>query len=162
MCRTKGADLEDIFASRGVFEPNLFLSIAEDGRSLVASRYSEMGQGVLTATATLMAEELEVSLEQIEVVQAHKPGFGMQMTGGSMSTAGMFLPVRKAGAAAREMLRTAASVKWGVPLEECIAKDGQVHHTTTEQRLMYGELTSLAILQPVPSDPPLKSDSDFR
>ena len=69
----------------------LFLSIAENGRILVASRYSEMGQGVLTATATLMAEELEVSLEQIEVVQAHKPGFGMQMTGGSMSTAGMFV-----------------------------------------------------------------------
>ena len=157
----KPQELEDIFVSRGVFEPNLFLSIAEDGRILVASRYSEMGQGVLTATATLIAEELEVSLEQVEVIQAHKPGFGMQMTGGSMSTAGMFLPVRKAGAAAREMLRKAASVKWGVRLEECIAKDGQIQHTTTEQRLAYGDLTSIAILQSVPKDPPLKSTSDF-
>ena len=118
--------------------------------------------GVLTATATLIAEELEVSLEQIDVVQAHKTGFGMQMTGGSMSTAGMFLPVRKAGATAREMLRSAASVKWAVPVEECIAKDGQIQHSKTDQKLTYGELTSLAILQSVPSEPQLKSSSDFR
>ena len=153
-------DLEDVFIRRGVFEPSLFVSIDPTGRILVASKHAEMGQGILTVTATLMAEELEVSLDQIEVVQAHKPGFGMQMTGGSTSTAGLFLPVRRAGASAREMLRSAAALKWGVPAEECIAKEGCIYHTSAKQ-LPYGELVSLAVLQPVPAEPTLKSTADF-
>ena len=149
----KSQDLERIFVQRGVFEPSLFLSIEPTGRILVASKHAEMGQGILMGTATLMAEELEVSLDQVDVVQAHKSGFGMQMTGGSTSTAGLFLPVRRAGASAREMLR-AAAIKWGVPVEECIAKQGSIHHVDTAKQLSYGELVSLAVLQPVPTDPP--------
>ena len=154
-------DLEDAFVRLGIFEPSLFLRIEPTGRILVASKYAEMGQGVLMGTATLMAEELEVSLDQIEVVQAHKSGFGMQLTGGSMSTAGLFLPVRRAGASAREMLRSAAAVKWGVRVEECIAKQGSIHHVGSDRHLSYGELVSHAVVQPVPTDPPLKSTEDF-
>ena len=157
----KAQDLEDIFAERGAFEPNLFLSIHSDGRIVVAAKHSEMGQGILTGTATLLAEELEVSLSQIEVVQAHKPGFGMQMTGGSMSTASIFMPVRKAGASAREMLRAAAATTWGISIDECIAKDGAIHQSNGNQSLTYGDLASFAVLQPIPKNPPLKSVSDF-
>ena len=157
----KAQDLEDIFAERGAFEPSLFLSIHSDGRIVVAAKHSEMGQGILTGTATLLAEELEVSLAQIEVVQAHKPGFGMQMTGGSMSTASIFMPVRKAGASAREMLRAAAATKWGVPIEECMAKNGSIHHANGNPSLSYGDLASLAVQQPIPKSPALKSSSDF-
>lgn len=157
----KSQDLENIFVQRGVFEPSLFLSIDPTGRIVVASKHAEMGQGILMGTATLMAEELEVALDQIEVVQAHKSGFGMQMTGGSTSTAGLFLPVRRAGACAREMLRVAAAIKWGVPIEECIAKQGSIHHADTAKHVSYGELVSLAVLQPVPTDPPLKSAANF-
>ena len=157
----KSQDLENIFVQRGIFEPSVFLSIEPTGKILVASKHAEMGQGILMGTATLMAEELEVSLDQIEVVQAHKPEFGLQMTGGSTSTAGLFLPVRRAGAAAREMLRAAAATTWGVSVEECTAKQGAIHHAGSDSQLSYGDLVPLAVLQPVPTDPPLKSAVDF-
>ena len=118
----------------------------------LASRYSEMGQGVLTATATLVAEELEVSIEQIAVVQAHKPGFGMQMTGGSMSTAGCFClfgklvprQERSSCCCFRQMGRTCRRVP---------CQDGQIHHTVTEQKLTYGELTLLLFHSQYPKTP---------
>ena len=59
------------------------------------------------------------------------------------------------------MLRAAAAIKWGVPVEECIAKQGSIHHVDTAKQLSYGELVPLAVLQPVPTDPPLKSAADF-
>ena len=106
-------DVEALFESEGVFQPNLFLSMQSDGQIILAMNKSEMGQGIMTASVTLAAEELSVPMSMIQAVQMHKPGFGMQMTGGSTSTATIFKPIRKAAAAAREMLQAAAAQTWG-------------------------------------------------
>ena len=90
---------------------------------MLAASKAEMGQGILTATATLVAEELEVDISKLTVYQAHKEEFGFQITGGSGSTK-PYLPLRRAAATAREMLRAAAAEEWGVALEECHAKQG--------------------------------------
>ena len=154
-------NIEDIFERQGVFEPNIFVSIREDGQIVLAMNKSEMGQGVMMSSVTLAAEELEVSRSQIEAVQVHKAAFGLQMTGGSTSMASIFIPIRKAAATAREMLRMAAASKWGVPLTECSAKEGAIHHSDGRQPLSYAELSALAVQQPVPKDPLLKSAKDF-
>ena len=155
-------NIEDIFEQKGIFEPNVFLSIHEDGQIVLAMNKSEMGQGVMMSSVTLAAEELEVSRSQIEAVQVHKSAFGLQMTGGSTSMASIFIPIRKAAATAREMLRMAAAEKWGVPLASCIAKEGAIHHSDGRHPLSYAELSAMAVQQPVPKDPPLKSSKDFR
>ncbi len=153
--------VEELFVQKGTFEPNLFLSIAPTGKVLLALNKSEMGQGVMTASVTLVAEELEIDLDSIEAVHAHKSDFGMQMTGGSTSTATIFLPIRRAAASAREMLKSAAAVKWGVSVESCVAKNGAVHRSDSTESISYGELVPLAVLQPVPKDAPLKEPAQF-
>ncbi|MGA8005409.1 MAG: molybdopterin cofactor-binding domain-containing protein, partial [Burkholderiales bacterium] len=92
------------------FSPNAFLRIAANGRVTVVCGLSEMGQGVLTAIPMLVAEELDADWTKVRVEQAPvdkayaNPMFGMQATGGSASVRGFWEPMRKAGAAAREML----------------------------------------------------------
>ena len=78
------------------------------------------------------------------------PVFGMQLTGGSTSIRHMFEPLRKAGAAARQMLLTAAAQTWGVPETECQAQQGKIHHTRTSRSLTYGQLCERASKLPVP------------
>ena len=144
----------------GVFQPNAFLSIHQNGRIQLAISKSEMGQGIMTAFATLVAEELEVPISKVEAHHAFKLEFGAQSTGGSTSTRDIFKPVREAAASAREMLRMAAAETWAVDISECIAKDGAIHHRAGRS-LSYGELTALAATLPVPSEPALKSVKDF-
>ena len=155
-------DVEALFESEGVFQPNLFLSIQSDGQIILAMNKSEMGQGIMTASVTLAAEELGVPMSRIQAIQMHKPGFGMQMTGGSTSTATIFKPIRTAAAAAREMLQAAAAQTWRVPFEECAAEDGSIFHASSNRRLSYAELASVAATQPVPKSPVLKPRSEFR
>lgn len=154
--------VEDIFDTMGVFQPNLFLSIHPNGQIILAMNKSEMGQGIMTASVTLVAEELEVPMSMVQAIQAHKPDFGMQMTGGSTSTATIFMPLRKAAASAREMLRAAAAEQWGVSITDCVATAGTIQHVDGQRSLSYGELSSFAARQPVPKKPPLKNRSDFR
>src|SRR6266542_245320 len=102
------------------FAPNAWLRIGPDDSVLVMVDRSEMGQGVATSLPMLLAEELEAdwSKIRIEFAPADKaytnPMFGMQGTGGSTSVRAAYTPLRKAGAAAREMLVTAAAETWGV------------------------------------------------
>jgi isoquinoline 1-oxidoreductase beta subunit len=100
-----------------VFAPNAFVRIAPDGRVTVIINKAEMGQGVCTSLSMLVCEELDADWSRVgfefapvDPVYAH-PGFGIQMTGGSTSVAGMSEPLRKAGAAARAMLVAAAANK---------------------------------------------------
>ena len=153
--------VEELFVQKGIFEPNLFLSIDSAGKVLLALNKSEMGQGIMTASVTLVAEELEIDAESIEAVHAHKSGFGMQMTGGSTSTATIFLPIRRAAATAREMLKAAAAIQWGVPIEDCVAKNGAVHRLNSTESASYGDLVPLAAIQPIPKNPPLKDPTTF-
>lgn len=148
------------------FKPNAYLRIAPSGRITVVCGLSEMGQGVLTAIPMLVAEELDADWRRVRVEQApvdqafNNPIFGMQATGGSTSVRGHWEPMRKAGAAAREMLVAAAARTWKVPAGECRAERGVVIHKSGK-KLSYGKLASAAAKQKVPAKPSLKDPKDF-
>jgi len=144
-----------------VFEPNVFVGIGEDGVVRLTVHRQEMGQGARTACCMLLAEELEVDLEDVKVVQAlADPKYGSQSTGGSTTVRLNWLPLRRAGAAAREMLVEAAARRWGVPAADCSAESGAVLYGS--ERLTYGELAAAAAELPVPDDPALKDMADFK
>jgi len=144
------------------FAPNAWLRIGPDDSVLVIVDRSEMGQGVATSLPMLLAEELEADWTkvQIDFAPADKayinPLFGLQGTGGSSSVRAAWTPLRKAGAAAREVLITAAAQRWAVKREECHAERGAVVHAKSKRRLRYGQLVARASALPVPTDVPLK------
>lgn len=150
------------------FCPNVWLRITPDNIVTVMVSKSEMGQGVSTSLPMIVADELEADWKQVrfKMVPAREeykdPVWDMQTTGGSTSVRHMFLPLRKAGAAAREMLITAAARIWGVPTGECEAYRGTVRHRKSGRSLTYGQLSQRAVGLPVPPDPPLKGESRFR
>jgi len=145
----------------GVFEPNVFVGIGEDGVVRLTVHRQEMGQGARTACCMLLAEELEVDLEDVKVIQAlADPKYGSQSTGGSTTVRLNWLPLRRAGAAAREMLVAAAALRWGVPAADCSAESGAVLYGS--ERLTYGELAAAAAELPVPDDPALKDMAEFK
>ncbi len=144
------------------FAPSAFLRIGAEGVTFVCPEV-EMGQGVLTGLAMLVAEELEIAPEAMRVVPApadrayDNPAFHVQLTGGSTSVKSGFDPLRTAGATAREMLRAAAARRWGVPAEEVVAEDGAVRHPASGKRATYPELAVAAADERAPRHPPLKS-----
>jgi len=152
----------------GPFAPNAWLRIGEDESVLVIVDRSEMGQGVTTALPMLLAEELEAdwSRIRIEFAPADKaytnPMFGMQGTGGSTSVRAAYTPLRKAGAAARELLVAAAAQTWGVEKAECGAERGAVVHARSKRRLTYGKLVTKAATLGAPPDVPLKDPKDWK
>src|SRR5438067_9296896 len=145
------------------FKPNAWIEIGPDGAVTIWTGRSEMGQGVRTAMPMIVAEELEADWTRVRVAQADAdPAYGAQFTVGSRSVRSGFEPLRKAGAAAREMLIGAAALTWNVPRDACRARNGTVEHVPTGRRLGYGELAARAATLPVPADPPLKPTSEFR
>jgi len=149
------------------FRPNAFLRVDSAGQVTVVCGLSEMGQGVLTAIPMLVAEELDADWTRVQVQQAPadqayaNPIFGMQGTGGSTSIRGHWDPMRQAGAAAREMLVTAAASTWGVSPADCRTEPGVVVGPGGK-KLGYGELADKAGTLPVPTTPKLKDPKDFR
>ena len=145
------------------FEPNAWLRIDPAGTVTVFLARSEMGQGSYTGMAVLVAEELEADWTKIRVVQADaEKRFGTMSTGGSSSVRRSFEPLRQAGAAAREMLVSAAARRWGVDRGACRAQQGEVAHAPSGRRLGYGALTLAAAKEAVPKDPPLKDPKEWR
>src|SRR5437016_6551647 len=150
------------------FAPNAWIRINPDDSVLIVVDRSEMGQGVTTSLPMLLAEELEAdwSKIKIEFAPADKayinPMFGMQGTGGSTSVRAAYTPLRKAGAAAREMLLAAAAETWGVDKSACRAEKGAVIHTPSNRRLTYGSLVTKAATVPLPHDVPLKDAKDWK
>src|SRR2546427_1204953 len=112
------------------FAPNAWLRISPDNSVLIVVDRSEMGQGVTTALPMLIAEELDADWTSVKIEPAPadkaytNPMFGMQGTGGSTSVRAAYTPLRKAGAAAREMLLSAAAETWGVDKATCRAEQG--------------------------------------
>ena len=150
-------------AAREPFKPNAWIEIRPDGAVTIWTGRSEMGQGVRTAMPMILAEELEADWTRVRVAQADAdPAYGDQFTVGSRSVRSGFEPLRKAGAAAREMLIAAAALSWNVPRDACRARNGMVEHVPTGRRVGFGELTARAATLPVPADPPLKPISEFR
>src|SRR6516165_3244894 len=125
---------------------NAFIHVSPDDQVTILISKSEMGQGVVTSLSMLAAEELECDWKQIrtEFAPADKvyfdPAFGMQGTGGSQSVHSGWVPMRTAGATAREMLVAAAAQKWGVDASECHAENGKVVHTATKRSVTYGSV----------------------
>ncbi len=145
------------------FRPNAWIEIGPDGSVTIWTGRSEMGQGVRTAMPMIVAEELEADWTRVRVAQADAdPAYGDQFTVGSRSVRTGFEPLRKAGAAAREMLIAAAALTWNVPRDACRARNSTVEHVPTGRRLGYGNLVARAATLPVPADPPLKPSSEFR
>jgi isoquinoline 1-oxidoreductase subunit beta len=143
---------------------NAWVRITPDNRVTLILGKSEMGQGAMTALPMILAEELYVDWKQVSVEQAPTdPKIYDHGTGGSGSVAGSWLPLRRAGAAAREMFITAASQHWNVSRDTCKAKDGGVLHGARNQFLTYGELVDVAAQLPVPdlNTVPLKNSDDF-
>ncbi len=147
--------------------PNPFdawVRITPDNRVTLILGKSEMGQGIMTALPMILAEELCVDWKQVRVQQAPtNPKIYDLGTGGSGSVAGSWLPLRRAGAAAREMLVAAGAKQWEVSPDTCAAKDGQVIHGHPQRSLSYGELVEAASKLPIPNlnTVPLKNSDDF-
>ena len=154
-------------AAAGEFAPNAFIRISKANVVTVIVNKAEMGQGIWTSLPMLIAEELEVDLQRIKVVAAPvdpayaHPVFGLQMTGGSTSIASEWERLRKAGAAAREMLLAAAADVWKVDRASLRAENGAVLGPGG-RRLTYGQLVERAATMPVPADPPLKPPSEWK
>ena len=145
------------------FSPNAYLRITPDNKVTIVVARSEMGQGVRTALPMILAEELEADWKNISIEQAGASTlYGDQTTGGSASIRTTWDPMRKAGAAAREMLISAAALTWGVPRSTCTAESSHVKHAATNCSLSDGELASKAATLPIPTDVALKQSKDYK
>jgi isoquinoline 1-oxidoreductase beta subunit len=152
-----------------VFAPNAFIRIGRDGRVTMIVAQVEMGQGTYTSMPMLLAEELEVGLDQVRLEHAPpndklyaNPLFGDQETGASSSVKAFYEPLRRAGAAARTMLVAAAAATWNVEPASCRAQKGVVTHSPTGRTLTYGALADKAAKLPVPAQVTLKDPKDFK
>src|SRR4051812_8882729 len=175
-----GARTEPVFAARtsqvtenevmGTFAPNGFIRISPTGAVTLIIPMVEMGQGVYTSLSMLLAEELEVKLDQIQV--QHAPPnhalyansiIGIQNTGGSASVRAFWTPLRQAGAVGRNLLIAAAAKRWNADPATCRAKDGAVFDALGSKHLSYGELAKAAAKLPVPpaANVKLKDPKDF-
>ena len=146
--------------------PHLFVSIAPDGTVTIVAIRSEMGTGSRTSLPMIVADELDADWSRVRVVQA--PGdeekYGNQDTDGSRSLRHHIQPMRQCGAAARQMLETAAAKRWGVDPGEVKAQNHEVVHKPSGRKLGYGELAADASALPTPpaDQIKLKDASAFR
>jgi isoquinoline 1-oxidoreductase beta subunit len=153
----------------GVFAPNQWLRIDRDGVVTIVNSVPEMGQGSLTTTPMIIADELDAVLDNVRVEQApanpalyKNPVTGSQSYGGSRGVRDHIEMWRKAAAAAREMLAQAAANEWGVAVESVETEAGAAVHRSTGRRLLYGQLVDRAQQLPVPQNPKLKTADKFR
>jgi isoquinoline 1-oxidoreductase beta subunit len=151
------------------FAPNAFIRIDSKGAVTFIIPQAEMGQGVYTSIGMILAEELDVAWERVQVEAAPpsdklygNPVFGLQATGNSNSIRAFWLPLRKAAAGARAMLVEAAARRWGVDKNACRTENGAVIHAASGRKLAYGDLLGDASRLMPPQDPPLKVPADFR
>ena len=147
----------------GELTPNLFVALQADGAVRVTAHRSEMGQGVRTALAQIVADELDADWSRVQVDQAEGDAkYGDQNTDGSQSVRLNYDRLRQAGATARLMLRQAAAAHWRVPLAEVAAEHHEVVHAKSGERLGYGDLAGAAAALPVPDAAPLKDGAEHR
>jgi len=149
-----------------VDDPLVFVSIAADGTVTIVTHRSEMGTGIRTSLPMVVADELEADWARVRVQQAEgdETRYGNQNTDGSRSIRHFLAPMRRVGAAARQMLEAAAAARWSVPVSEVKALNHEVVHLNSSRRLGYGELAEDAAKQAVPDARTLalKSPEDFR
>jgi isoquinoline 1-oxidoreductase subunit beta len=151
------------------FVPNAFIRVPSEGSIVLIMPYVEMGQGTYTSIPMLIAEELEVDLNQVALEHAPpneklyaNPLLGVQATGNSNAVRASWQPLREAGAVARTMLIAAAAKRWNVDPASCRAQSGEVLHAPSNRRFKYGELAAEAAKMPVPERVALKRPQDFK
>lgn len=148
--------------SSSAFSPNALLSIFPDNRVTIILSKIEMGQGVINAIPTIIAEELDLDWSTIEVKLADaNPKYGQLRTSGSNSIKNLWQPLREGAARARTLLIQAASQVWEVNKEELSTKQSHVVNKLTGQQISYGELAQLASTLPPPEKPTLKEAHQF-
>jgi isoquinoline 1-oxidoreductase subunit beta len=152
----------------GQFAPNAFIRIDNASKTTLVIPQAEMGQGVYTAIAMILADELDADFAQVVIKHAPasdklyaNPLFGIQVTGNSNSVRSFWDKLREAGAAARAMLIAAGAAQWQVDAADCSASNGKVTHAASNRTLAYGELADAAAKLPVPDKPKLKDPKDF-
>jgi isoquinoline 1-oxidoreductase subunit beta len=152
----------------GGFIPNAWIRIAPDDMVTVMVKHTELGQGTSTGLCMIVAEELEadwsnVRFEIAPVAPVYRnPEFGVQATGGSTGVKTSWDTLRRAGAATRELLISAAAATWNVPFSECRAENGTVVHGPSKKRLRYGEILEKAATLAPPEVPGLKDPEQFK
>ncbi len=149
----------------GEFKPNVFIAVQPDDRVVMYTPRPEMGQGSRTGLKMIVADELEVPWESVEIRMAlagSREVWGSMTAGGSTSIRLFFGPLGDAAAAGREMLVAAAAQRWGVPADTCTAQLGRVLHQASGRSVRYGELVDDAARQSVPAHPRRKRPDQFR
>ena len=147
---------------------NAWIAIARDGHVILQCAHSEMGQGISTTFAAVIADELEADWERCEVLfspigEAYRhPNYNWQFTGNAESIRSYHALIRKMGAAAREMLISAAAERLGTSASELAARKGRVHHAASNRSLGFDEVATEAAIRPVPTDPQVKPESAWR
>ena len=150
------------------FAPNAFIRIDAEGPVRLVMPQVEMGQGIYTGACALLAEELDIGMDQIKIEHAPPsdelygiPALGGQATGGSTSTRTQWGVLREAAAIARSMLVTAAANRWHVDPADCAVRRGMVSHDKSGRKLKYGALATAAAALPIPAQVPLKDPATF-
>jgi isoquinoline 1-oxidoreductase beta subunit len=154
---------------KSLFAPNAFIRIDSHGKVTLIMPQVEMGQGIYTSIAMILAEELDAAFDQVSLEAAPpndklygNPTFGIQVTGNSNSVRAFWLPLRKAAAGARGMLVQAASQQWKVEPASIRTENGAAIHEASGRRLAYAALIDRAQGLAPPKDPPLKEIKDFK
>lgn len=147
---------------------NAFVRIAPDSTVTIISKHTEMGQGIYTGLATIVAEELDADWSQVRVESAPANVglymhlmLGLQGTGGSMSIPNCWVQYRTVGAAARAMLVTTAATVWDVPEAEISVSRGIISHSASNREAPFGDFAEAAARLPVPEDVTLKTPDQY-
>lgn len=142
---------------------NQFISIGQNSRVTLFNHRPEMGQGTFQSIPMILAEELEVDINNVIIKQseADQEKYGWQMVVGSHSIQNEFEKLRKMGAAAKEILLQAAADQWGTTISDCVAKNGVVTCSSSGKSLSYGELVEAASKLKAPEEPKLKDPENF-
>ncbi|MFB9843565.1 xanthine dehydrogenase family protein molybdopterin-binding subunit [Mucilaginibacter ginsenosidivorans] len=162
------AKKEEIMTAAGAektgVEMNAWIHIDTDGKVTLTDHRAEMGQGSYQSVPQIIAEELEVDLNDVNIIfaQGDREKYGNQVTGGSSTIRGSYKKLLKLSASAREMLITAAAGKWNAPASECYAENGRVIHKPSGKKFHYGELVEAASKLEAPKDVVLKKRSDYK
>lgn len=161
---TCGLSAREAAAAGGGSDLGAYLKIGSDNKVTVVVASTEMGQGIMTGLSQLVAEELMVDWSSVSAIHAPpgtayaNPLFGFQLTAGSSSMRGWYIPLRKAAATAREMLITAGAAALGASRSVCIAEKGAVWVKGTSRSVPYGDIVAAAAKLTPPSNPPLVSN----
>lgn len=141
---------------------NPFVIISEEGPVTIMATIPELGQGINQGIPAIIAEELELDLDAVNIVKSSATRkYGRQSIGGSRNTRSLYMPMRKLGAATREVLIQAAANKWGIATERCYAESGSVRDKETKRYFKYSDLVKDAAQLEMPKEPKLKARKDF-